>query len=374
MRTLWAEFTEPKVSEDGLLRHRLYQLGEWEHPSFGKFRITPELHAEMVKNFEPANLDYDHEWDNISAGQIQSVEAELDSDGWAWGVSRLTPRAIERVNAGEYRGFSPEIEFKAKDRKGKGVGCFLAAGALTNRPFFPIELAAIRTKRLAASMAGFTARTTEANMLELMGRMDEGGGFFVTLPAGTSLPDGTTLDADTEIAVEVAQAEMAEKKKEEEMAMAAQMANVRTENATLKASLKAVNTEVETLKGSIQKLTEAAENERTLRLTNEAKLFTATKHIKPSLQKRVEETFVRLGREEAEALLADIGDSAYIPTGEIGTGAGSEPGASGVKAFQSALDTLRAANPAAKQTTLIDQLRLTMPRQFSEWERADAIS
>lgn len=381
MRALWAEFAEPKVSEDGLLRHRLYQLGEWEHGDFGKFQLTPELHAEMVKNFAPCNLDYNHEWADVSAGRIEAVEPEIDAEGWAWGISRLTPKAIEYVNSGEYRGFSPEIQFKAKDRKGNPIGCYLAGGGLTNRPFFPIELAAIARQRLAASNPPPVRADIGETIMDLQGREDMATGqTYVTLPAGTVLPDGTTLDADTEFTVVIPEedAEMAAKKKkammDEAAAQAAQVAASQMENAALKASLSAVNSEVGKLKATVAELSSKAEAERTLRLTNEAKLFTTSKHVKPSLAARIEKTYISLGKEEAESLLADIGDLAYIPTGEIGTGAGDEATASGVAAFQAALDTLKASQPNAKLSTLISTLKSTMPRQFAEWERADQVS
>jgi hypothetical protein len=62
MANKWAEFSNPQIGPDLQLRHKLYQLGEWEHAYFGKFEITPKLHAEIAANFsadEPQNLNYD---------------------------------------------------------------------------------------------------------------------------------------------------------------------------------------------------------------------------------------------------------------------------------------------------------------------------
>ena len=96
----WAEFSNPQIGPDLQLRHKLYQLGDWEHAYFGKFEITPELHAEIVANFsadEPQNLNYNHVNDAISAGLIIEVEADTDADGWAWGTSLLTDASRHRL-------------------------------------------------------------------------------------------------------------------------------------------------------------------------------------------------------------------------------------------------------------------------------------
>lgn len=356
----WAEFSNPQIGPDLQLRHKLYQLGDWEHAYFGKFEITPELHAEIVANFsadEPQNLNYNHVNDAISAGLIIEVEADTDADGWAWGTSLLTDAAAEYVRKREYRGFSAEIDFKAKDRKGNPVGAYLCGGALTNTPFFNIVLS---DRRLAASAYPTVDESQAATAAEIPGEpMDpltsrydaETETLFVTLPDGTEmpvmLPEGFGPMEDM--------ADMKRKQTEAESQMAAQVAASRQMNDRLLA-LERANIELKTQVGK----------ERELRLSAEADAFLTTQRVKPSLREDVKEKYLLKGAEEARSFLSRLGDLAIVDEREHGVSA--TPELNDISFIDAEIFKLQQSNPKMPLSQIHRSVAKAYPAKFQRWE------
>ncbi len=354
-KALFAEFSEAKVGEDGRLRHKLYQLGDdWVHPYYGEFAITQEMHDQVVQNFTPQNLNYDHVPFGISAGKIVEVEAEADEEGWAWGLSIVTPKAADHINQGEYRGFSIELDFKGLDRKGKEHGPTVVGGALTNTPFFPIELAASLFTHPTAARG--MKKFAEDTMEKLKSRYDaETGQLFVTLEDGS----------EVEIEIPEAIAEALDETKSESDG---------DKNSDMPPEVVAALQRVDTLQASVAKLETRAKElekdlvkEQSLRLKVECDQFMTERRVKPALYDRCRKIYLTDGKEEAEVFLSELGDSAFVPTGQIGTG-GSEQDKSAVAFIEKEIEKQRAANPNKKTSEILASLNALYPEKMKAFD------
>ncbi len=120
--------------------------GTWVKNSH-KFSITPEDLASMAENFEKRKnsqvvIDYEHasEQPDVAKG------GPIPAAGWIHGLyvtggtllARVewTPEAAQLIAGGQYRFFSPAIDWNFPDKEtGKSQGATLTSGALTNHPF-----------------------------------------------------------------------------------------------------------------------------------------------------------------------------------------------------------------------------------------------
>lgn len=122
-----------------------------------KFSITSKDIDSMIDNFEQrANgqtvIDYEH----ASEMPEMAKGGPIPAAGWMHGLRKrkisdprskelvdalsalveFTPKAEEMLGNGEYRFFSPAIDWSKTDKKtGKPIGATLTSGALTNHPF-----------------------------------------------------------------------------------------------------------------------------------------------------------------------------------------------------------------------------------------------
>lgn len=393
---LWIEFSEPKVGDDCRLRHRLYQLGEWVHEYHGPFTITEDTHKEIVANFSlPVNLNYDHEDLGISAGKIVEIEPELDADGFAWGVSVLTPRAKDRVNEGEYRGFSAQVQWKSKDEKGrKRTGAYMDGGALTNIPFFRTDfdierLAAMRTALLSDLRSEFARLTNKAAFAAtgggmpidtLKGKLNPDGSYSITLPAGFTLPDGTKLDAPMDVPLEIegmeAEAEMGKKTPEEEAAMAAaqtrlaaaeaELETAKRELTELRASRVGQSGEIAALHASVASM--KAELARQQAAANEAKAdaYLAEMRVAPSARDEIREVYLSQGPAKADKWLSILGAVGVVPDGELGRG--DDPARkTPASQFETVLAEFKRAHPDMRELDAVAQLSRQHPKSYAAW-------
>lgn len=130
-------------------RH-LYELpicvtGKWTKGG-QEFAITKETFAALVRNFEKRKndmvvVDYEHASEMPDVARGGPVPAagwihELKPNGALRALVEFTPRAEEMIQAGEYRFFSPAIDWAVKDKQtGEPQGATLTSCALTNHPF-----------------------------------------------------------------------------------------------------------------------------------------------------------------------------------------------------------------------------------------------
>jgi len=138
-----------------------------------RFSITSEDLDDIVKNFEARQngtvvIDYEHASERPevakggpipAAAWIHSLSTKKDDDSGKetlWASVEWTPKAKEMIEGGEYRYFSPAIDWGATDKKtGRSKGATLTSGALTNHPFLE-ELPAIQLSDAAAKPMGKT--------------------------------------------------------------------------------------------------------------------------------------------------------------------------------------------------------------------------
>ena len=121
---------------------QLSPLGNWVHPQFGPFSVTPQVVGKVIANFgrqeNDTVIDYEHQTlkDVIApaAGWIKKL-LNRGKDG-LWAVVDWTDRATEFIQNKEYRFLSPVILFKARDKyTGEEIGAALHSSGLTNKPF-----------------------------------------------------------------------------------------------------------------------------------------------------------------------------------------------------------------------------------------------
>ena len=124
--------------------------GIWDTPYMGQFAMTNDNLQEYLANAMPGGarplplpIDYDHgEYRGESAGWITSLFVAPSSSGDGtqslWGNVEWTPKAIEAIEAGEYKYFSPEWwpEGYLDQQTGDEFDCVLIGGGIVNRPLF----------------------------------------------------------------------------------------------------------------------------------------------------------------------------------------------------------------------------------------------
>ena len=134
------------------------------------FSITKRDLADMVRNFERRKndqvvVDYEHASEMpevarggpvVAAGWIR----ELQSNGELKALIEWTPQAEEMIRSGQYRFFSPAIDWGARDKEsGEPQGATLTSGALTNHPFLE-ELPPIMLSDLDIESSTLRSRAT----------------------------------------------------------------------------------------------------------------------------------------------------------------------------------------------------------------------
>ncbi len=177
-----------------------------------KFSITAEDLADMVRNFdkrknEQVVIDYEHasEMPEVArggpvpaAGWIRGLKLAANGNGGGrdvpperlYALVEWTPQAKDMIKDGEYRFFSPAIDWGAKDKEtGEPQGATLTSGALTNHPFLE-ELPPIVMSDLFQEMAG----------VHQDGFMQGNAGILPTNTAGTAVLQGGTMAKKVKLA------------------------------------------------------------------------------------------------------------------------------------------------------------------------------
>ena len=151
--------------------------GEYEGHPAGAFSFDPEVHGQILANFErqanPIPLTYEHpKYDDgqpkPAAGWVHSLE--LRTDG-LWGLCEFTARAAEMIRAGEYRFTSVVVSFDSTDRKsGEPCGAEMFEVALTNTPFIDGQ-EPIRLSRRAGAARGFEMAIDRKKLMEALDQL-----------------------------------------------------------------------------------------------------------------------------------------------------------------------------------------------------------
>lgn len=143
-------------SETDLPEIEILREGDFVHPVYGQFKITPNTLETMKKNFDDGvrgidiSIDYTHDNDGgekPAACWIKSVEVK-DSKAGKWKVLsarvELTPKGRKLVQEKEYKYASADFRVDYVNERGKHFPYVLCGGTLTNRPFIkemnPIKL------------------------------------------------------------------------------------------------------------------------------------------------------------------------------------------------------------------------------------------
>ncbi len=118
-----------------------------------EFSITADDLRVMVRNFEKRKndqvvIDYEHASEQPEIAKGGPIPAagwihELRANGSLYALVEWTPDALAMIRRGQYRFFSPAIDWNYRDKEtGEPQGATLTSGALTNHPFLE-ELPAI---------------------------------------------------------------------------------------------------------------------------------------------------------------------------------------------------------------------------------------
>lgn len=156
--------------------------GKWKGHPQGPFELNGQIFESIVRNFKaqtPNGIQYDFNHASEmppNSGTIPAVGTpavgwifDLRHDGGSlYALTEWGELAREYIKSGEYRGLSPAIHWKNKDRKsGADIGPMLTSVALTNRPFLN-DLA----PPIAASADGVQVPESAAPKLTLL-ELDE---------------------------------------------------------------------------------------------------------------------------------------------------------------------------------------------------------
>lgn len=153
-------FKAIELSDKGSVPNRVQVLrvGNFNHPDYGKFSITPVVLSDMKRNFEERTrgvdicFDYYHHSDKDAAAWVTKLELSEDGNE-LFAEVEWTPVAHKKLSDRELRYFSPDFTFQWKDpESGATHKNILFGGGLTNRPF---------VKEMQAIVA---AETTEKKM------------------------------------------------------------------------------------------------------------------------------------------------------------------------------------------------------------------
>jgi len=148
----------PAATPDGAGLHtagaQLYEIpvavtGSWVKGNYS-FSITPEDMSAMSANFakrknDQVVIDYEHasEMPELAkggpipaAGWIHNLHSHASNNEKLIALVEWTPQAEQMIKTGQYRFFSPAIDWGAQDKEtGEPQGATLTSGALTNHPF-----------------------------------------------------------------------------------------------------------------------------------------------------------------------------------------------------------------------------------------------
>jgi Mu-like prophage I protein len=111
-----------------------------------KFSITKHDMADMVRNFAKRKndmivIDYEHASEDPQIARGGPIPGAgwihgLHANGKLSALVEWTPQAEEMLRTGQYRFFSPAIDWGMRDKEtGEPQGATLTSGALTNHPF-----------------------------------------------------------------------------------------------------------------------------------------------------------------------------------------------------------------------------------------------
>jgi Mu-like prophage I protein len=165
-------FADSPALMDNLSEIPIATTGTWVKDGH-RFSITKEDLDDIVSNFEARQngtvvIDYEHasERPDVAKGGpipaaawIHNLSTKRDPEtkkDTLWASVEWTAKAKEMIEGGEYRFFSPAIDWGAADKKtGRSKGATLTSGALTNHPFLE-ELPAIQLSDTVAKPMGKT--------------------------------------------------------------------------------------------------------------------------------------------------------------------------------------------------------------------------
>ncbi len=132
-----------------------FPVGEYEHPLYGKIKMTVERARNMARNVIrkvrgiDLAIDYGHDSGGEAAGWVTSAEARHDG---LWLFVEWTKEAATAIREGKYRYFSPEyMDVWKHPQTGEKFKDVLLGGGLTNRPFLktilPVNLSEIEGQK-----------------------------------------------------------------------------------------------------------------------------------------------------------------------------------------------------------------------------------
>lgn len=133
-------FSEITSTEDGKSTIQILRIGQWNHPIYGQFSISPADLEQFVFNFK-ANVrgvdlcvDENHEGEHKAIGWFRDVFRDWNA---LFATIEWNDRGLELINSKTYRYFSPELFFSYRDEETDvEMRNVLIWGGITNRPFF----------------------------------------------------------------------------------------------------------------------------------------------------------------------------------------------------------------------------------------------
>ena len=166
-----------QLREDNTGWIHAFAIGEYQHPLYGKIKMSAERASRMAANVMNGvrgvdlAIDYGHRSEAEAAGWVKGAEARANG---LWLLVEWTKKAAQKIRDKEYRYFSPEFVNSWKHpESGETFKDVVLGGGLTNRPFLKNMIPVNLTEMLDHESVHDESNLGGENVEELLKKLSE---------------------------------------------------------------------------------------------------------------------------------------------------------------------------------------------------------
>jgi phage I-like protein len=354
--------------EDMVSTFMAMPYGEYEHPMYGKLKLTLEKAQRMAANVAnrvrgiDLDVDYDHKaQDGKAAGWIQAADAR---DSGLFLTVKWTKTAWNAIKAGEYKYFSPEYHDEWKHpQTGDVHKDVLFGGGITNRPFLK-DILPLNMSEL------FSEQKQEANgmdrekLLKLLGLPEDATDEQIN----TALEERTSAEPEPEQGVE-AGTEALEVAASELPPEVIQLAEKDPAVKALTDLVSNLQQQVSTTSAALHLSESANRVTRLSERTEDGRMLSA------GAQKQLQEIFLHAPKELSDKVVAFVEGvnkgTAYVPTGEtegIATRLSGD-GQDSTKKFNDAVEKMMSSTNGMDYGSAVERVAAEQPDLFEGYRQ-----
>lgn len=136
-------FADKELKAGDVVTIQIMRAGSWQHSLYGEVKVTRQTLKDVKQNFDDNKrgielaVDENHEDNHAALGWHRELFFEAGDEDNLFAKVELTQAGADKINAGSYKYYSPEIAFQwTHEETGETISNILIGGAFTNRPFF----------------------------------------------------------------------------------------------------------------------------------------------------------------------------------------------------------------------------------------------